>query len=122
MLGKFCGNTLPLNNSIISDSNTVFVRFRSDGSKNYRGFQLNYTTIQQGKVEFCLILLGGDKLCQCIVNFPEFKLVNSPGFKLCLPAWKCRHIEIIDYSQYSQKIVTLSFIKSVCSYNYKHLI
>jgi len=50
VLGKFCGNSLPLNNSIISDSYKVTVRFRSDGSKNFRGFQLNYTTIQPGRI------------------------------------------------------------------------
>jgi len=50
VLGRFCGNTLPLNNSIISNTNSVIVRFRSDGFINYRGFQLNYTAIQPGKI------------------------------------------------------------------------
>ncbi|XP_029345463.1 cubilin isoform X3 [Acyrthosiphon pisum] len=46
VLGRFCGNKLPINNNIISDSNSVIIRFRSDTSTNYRGFQLNYTAIQ----------------------------------------------------------------------------
>lgn len=46
VLGKFCGNTIPVNNSIVSDSNLVVIRFHSDKSKNYRGFQLNYTMIK----------------------------------------------------------------------------
>jgi len=58
MLGKFCGNSLPLNNSIISDSNSVFVHFRSDGSKNYRGFLLNYKAIKPGKFNFDISILG----------------------------------------------------------------
>ncbi|XP_029345465.1 cubilin isoform X2 [Acyrthosiphon pisum] len=64
-LGKFCGNTLPLNNSIISDSNSVFVKFRSDGSNNYRGFQLNYTTIQQD--------------CGGTLNIDSHGTLSSPG-------------------------------------------
>lgn len=48
-LGRFCGNTLPMNNSIISDSSVVIIRFHSDSSKNFRGFQLNYTLTQPSR-------------------------------------------------------------------------
>ncbi|KAL5234243.1 hypothetical protein ACI65C_001653 [Semiaphis heraclei] len=65
VLGKFCGNSLPLNNSIISDSYTVKVRFRSDGSKNFRGFQLNYTTIQPD--------------CGGTLNVDSHGTLSSPG-------------------------------------------
>lgn len=46
LLGKFCGSTLPQNNSIISDSSVVIIRFHSDKSKNFRGFEINYTMIK----------------------------------------------------------------------------
>ncbi|KAF0762933.1 cubilin, partial [Aphis craccivora] len=65
VLGKFCGNSLPLNNSIISDSNTVTIRFHSDGSKNFRGFQLNYTTIQPD--------------CGGALNIDSHGTLSSPG-------------------------------------------
>ncbi|XP_022177373.1 cubilin-like [Myzus persicae] len=64
-LGKFCGNSIPLNNSIISDSNQVIVHFRSDGSKNFRGFQLNYTTIQAD--------------CGGTLNIDSHGTLSSPG-------------------------------------------
>uniref|UniRef100_A0A2H8TEF1 Cubilin n=1 Tax=Melanaphis sacchari TaxID=742174 RepID=A0A2H8TEF1_9HEMI len=65
VLGRFCGNSLPLNNSIISDSNIVTVRFHSDGSKNYRGFQLNYTTTQPE--------------CGGALNIDSHGTLSSPG-------------------------------------------
>ncbi|XP_050435751.1 cubilin [Adelges cooleyi] len=64
-LGKFCGQSLPANNSIISDSNVVTIRFRSDQSKNYKGFQLNYTTTPPN--------------CGGVINFETHGTLSSPG-------------------------------------------
>ncbi|VVC39263.1 EGF-like, conserved site,EGF-like calcium-binding domain,CUB domain,EGF domain,EGF-like calcium- [Cinara cedri] len=65
ILGKFCGNILPVNNSIISDSNEVIVRFRSDGSKNGRGFQLKYNAT--------------DPICGGVINVNSHGTLSSPG-------------------------------------------
>lgn len=51
VLGKFCGSAIPMNNSIVSDSNTVVIRFHTDQSKNYGGFQLNYKVAKPSKLD-----------------------------------------------------------------------
>lgn len=57
MLGKFCGNNISTINSVISNTNEVYVRFHTDQSKNGRGFQLNFTSIQPSKVEKLYLLI-----------------------------------------------------------------
>ena len=40
VLGKYCGKSLPLN--LISSSNQLFLRFKSNGDYQYKGFKLEY--------------------------------------------------------------------------------
>ncbi|XP_050535178.1 cubilin [Daktulosphaira vitifoliae] len=64
-LGKYCGNTLPANNSIITFTNIVTIRFRTDSSRNYRGFKLNYTSITVD--------------CSEVIDFETHGILSSPG-------------------------------------------
>ncbi|XP_066263228.1 exoskeleton protein RP43-like [Branchiostoma lanceolatum] len=43
MLGRFTGDTLAIHGLITSTSNTILMRFTSDGSNTAQGFQLSYT-------------------------------------------------------------------------------
>ena len=40
VIGDYSGSTLPVN--LISSTNSVLIRFESDGSVTYTGFQLEY--------------------------------------------------------------------------------
>ena len=42
VIGEFCGEELPA--KFISQSNEILLVFKSDGSRNYKGFQLEYKT------------------------------------------------------------------------------
>ncbi|XP_043273312.1 cubilin-like [Venturia canescens] len=47
IVGTYCGKTLP--GSVTIDSNEVLIVFKSDGSNEYKGFQLEYETICGGQ-------------------------------------------------------------------------
>ncbi|VVC39264.1 EGF-like, conserved site,EGF-like calcium-binding domain,CUB domain,EGF domain,EGF-like calcium- [Cinara cedri] len=64
-LGKFCGNTLPMNNSIISDSNHVLIHFHSDSTMSYLGFELQYTSI--------------NPYCGGVIHIDSHGTLSSPG-------------------------------------------
>lgn len=76
MLGKFCGNNTSTINSVISNTNQIHVRFHTDQSKNGRGFQLNFTSIQPSKVEKLYLLIYLAYLYN--VLYFRFKVVVAP--------------------------------------------
>ena len=47
VLGTFCGSTLP--HDIFSNSNSLFVSFKSDAHVTGDGFSIKYTAIVRGK-------------------------------------------------------------------------
>ncbi|XP_011500246.1 PREDICTED: cubilin-like, partial [Ceratosolen solmsi marchali] len=65
ILGRYCGDKLPNNGTIISTHNSLYIWFHSDSTINSDGFALNWTTIEP--------LCGGD------IN-QEHGSITSPGF------------------------------------------
>ena len=50
LIGQFCGSTIPAN--IRSDSNRMYIKFRSDGSDSQKGFRLTYDATLSGQSQY----------------------------------------------------------------------
>lgn len=46
MLGRFCGNTLPQNGSIVSSHNALYLWFHSDSSISHDGFAFQWDSVE----------------------------------------------------------------------------
>ncbi|RZF39688.1 hypothetical protein LSTR_LSTR013176 [Laodelphax striatellus] len=67
LIGKYC-NVHPPN--IVSNSNQLFIKFRSDGTVEYRGFHLSYKTVCEG------VELTGFR---GVIESPNFPAIFEPS-------------------------------------------
>uniref|UniRef100_A0A1I8N3F6 Uncharacterized protein n=2 Tax=Musca domestica TaxID=7370 RepID=A0A1I8N3F6_MUSDO len=68
LIGRFCGNELPLNGTILSSHNVLFFWFRSDNATQRSGFHMNWTS----QVYVCGVTLE--------VAIGETGVIRSPGY------------------------------------------
>lgn len=65
IIGRYCGNKLPNNGTIISTHNSLYIWFHSDSTVNREGFAFNWTSIQPA--------------CGAVLN-EEYGSISSPGY------------------------------------------
>ncbi|KAL9905968.1 cubilin 2 isoform 1-T1 [Glossina fuscipes fuscipes] len=68
LIGRFCGNTLPLGGNFLSSHEQLFFWFRSDNATNARGFTMSWTSTEY---------VCGETLN---LNLNDAGIVNSPGY------------------------------------------
>ncbi|OXU20544.1 hypothetical protein TSAR_014165, partial [Trichomalopsis sarcophagae] len=65
IFGRYCGNNLPNNGTIISTHNSLYIWFHSDNTVNKEGFAFNWTSIEP--------------VCGGVLN-EEYGSISSPGY------------------------------------------
>uniref|UniRef100_A0A1A9WD06 Cubilin n=1 Tax=Glossina brevipalpis TaxID=37001 RepID=A0A1A9WD06_9MUSC len=68
LIGRFCGNTLPLGGNFLSSHEQLFFWFRSDNDTNARGFNMSWTSIEHTCGETINLNLG------------DAGVISSPGY------------------------------------------
>lgn len=74
LIGRFCGNQLPLGGNIISSQNQLFFWFRTDNTSHHEGFKIKWTS----ETPICGGILN--------LNASQSGIIRSPGYPGKTPA------------------------------------
>uniref|UniRef100_I3KD12 Cubilin n=1 Tax=Oreochromis niloticus TaxID=8128 RepID=I3KD12_ORENI len=107
LIGKYCGNTLPA--PVLSSSNVLWIRFKSDSSVSRAGFRAVYTV---GEISCGGTLSGSgqfhspyhpnayphNKVCEWVINQPEGYVVTLDFLSFDVEGGSCRYdyVEVRD--------------------------
>uniref|UniRef100_A0A665V841 Cubilin n=1 Tax=Echeneis naucrates TaxID=173247 RepID=A0A665V841_ECHNA len=111
LLGKYCGNTLPA--PILSSSNNLWIRFRSDSSVSRAGFRAVYTVACGGTLSGSGQLRSPyhpnayphNKVCEWVINQPEGYVVRLNFLSFDVEGGSCSFDSVRDGSTSSSPLL-----------------
>ncbi|KAG7219563.1 hypothetical protein INR49_018990 [Caranx melampygus] len=113
LIGRYCGTTLPA--PIISSSNFVWIRFKSDSSVSRAGFRAVYTVACGGTLSGTGQLRSPyhpnayphNKVCEWVINQPDGYVVTLNFLSFDIEGGSCRfdYVEVRDGSTSSSPLL-----------------
>ncbi|XP_059183305.1 cubilin [Centropristis striata] len=113
LIGKYCGSSLPA--PILSSSNSLWIRFRSDSSVSRAGFRAVYTVACGGTLSgtgelrspFHPNSYPHNKVCEWVINQPEGYVVTLNFLSFDVEGNSCRYdfVEVRDGSTPSSPLL-----------------
>uniref|UniRef100_A0A669E0J6 Cubilin n=1 Tax=Oreochromis niloticus TaxID=8128 RepID=A0A669E0J6_ORENI len=104
LIGKYCGNTLPA--PVLSSSNVLWIRFKSDSSVSRAGFRAVYTVACGGTLSgsgqfhspYHPNAYPHNKVCEWVINQPEGYVVTLDFLSFDVEGGSCRYdyVEVRD--------------------------
>ncbi|KAF6722152.1 Cubilin [Oryzias melastigma] len=113
LIGKYCGNSLPA--PIVSSSNSLWIRFKSDNAVSHSGFRAVYTVACGGTLSgtgqfrspYHPNAYPHNKLCEWVINQPEGYVVTLDFLSFDVEGGSCLFdfVEVRDGSTSSSPLL-----------------